>query len=214
MRNSRIVAVLAAATAVAAGAMAIPAGAVTVAPPTLPTSLTTNVGVANLLLHNGVTIGARGETGMTLSGTAGDPIAFNFTAFPQVTISYPSIKVSGTVLTHTGAFIMRHGSHIVTLQNLTINASNNTVTAIMVVSGYTSAVPVARTKVFSLSGVKVAIVASGGHTWARVTANVQFPSGSYGLALVQGLTKYLGLGAPIFGPGTKLAAATAYVLVR
>lgn len=201
MRNSRIAAVLGAAAIVVAGAVAVPAGAVTAPAPTRPTAIVTAPGVATQLLTKGVGLQTIGAASMSVVPTL---------TGAQVGITFPSTKVNAVTLAHTGSFVLIHGTHIVTLANLTITINPVTktgaVSALFSVSG--AGAPKVTT-VFGVRGVTLTPVKAWGHTWTKVTGNIIIPSALVSTTLTLGL----GLSSPIFPAGATIATATAYVLV-
>jgi hypothetical protein len=207
MRNSRIVAVLAAATAVAAGAMAIPAGATTAPIPTRPTALQTSPYVLNTLMANGVVLGANGAAALSVSGysqAASLANAFKPVAIPVLTFTFPSTRTSATGLSHTGSVTFRRGAHIVSATNLWVVVNPVTKT------GYVSAIlnlTRTRTVMFALKGIVITKVAIGTHVWTRAVAKVYIANAT----VSGGLTAGLGLTVPLFPLNVQIATATAYL---
>ena len=206
MRNSRIVAVIAAATAVAAGVMAIPAGAATAPIPTRPTALQTSPYVLNTLMHNGVVLGANGAATLSVSGFSQDPTAAlgHPVAIPVLTFTFPSTRTSATGLSHTGSVTFRRGAHIVSATNLWVVVNPVTKT------GYVSAIlnlTRTRTIMFALKGIVITKVPIGTHVWTRAVAKVYIANAT----VSAGLTAGLGLTVPLFSLTVQIATATAYL---
>ncbi len=211
MRISRIAAGLAATAAVAIGVAVIPAGAVT-APPTRPATIATNLGTLGLLTANGVTLGETGALSATVGGISLG--GYPYPTVPNLTMSFATTKLSATKLALAGTLVFRRGAHIVTISNLklSLNAAGTggSVSGWIAATGFPA--PTAAASAFYLHNVHVTVTSKYGHTWTTVTAVVQLPTGAVGTAVVGALTAYLGLGAPIFAPGTDIATAAAFVL--